>query len=349
MSDSPAPQATLAFVGCAHIHTPGFINAIKKRSGAVRVKSVWDHDEARAKMRADELPGATVQTDLDAILSDGEITGVVVCTETNRHADVVVPIAQAKKHLFVEKPLGFAADDAFQMARAINEAGVLFQTGYFMRGDSKTIFLRRQIEAGAFGKITRIRGSNCHGGALGRWFDTDWRWMTDKTQSGVGAFGDLGTHSLDILLWLMDAYEGGSAVEKATALLNNGTGAYGDCDETGEGLLQFENGVIGTLAAAWDDVANPVTLQISGTEGNAAVINGQLYFTSKHVEGADGKTPWEHLPSSVPGGFEAFLTAVSGQRDTVLVTPDEAATRSAVMEALYEGAAQNAWVAPKKA
>ena len=349
MSDLPVPDAVLALVGCAHIHTPGFINAIKKRNGSVLVKSVWDHDTARAQKRADELHGATVQTDLSAILDDPEISGVIVCTETNRHEEVVLPAARAKKHLFVEKPLGFASRDAWAMASAINEAGVIFQTGYFQRGDAKNVYLHRQVGAGAFGKITRIRGSNCHGGALGHWFDTEWRWMTDLKQSGVGAFGDLGTHSLDILLWLMDASEGGGVVEKATALLNVGTNAYDGCDETGEGLLQFESGVIGSLAASWDDVANPVSLLISGTEGCAAIINGELFFTSKNVDGADGKTPWTHLPSSVPAGFEAYLNAVCGQRDAVLVTPGEAATRSAVMEALYEGAKSGAWISPKRA
>jgi len=43
-------MATLALVGCAHIHTPGFIKDIQKRN-EVKVKSVWDHDAGRAKKR----------------------------------------------------------------------------------------------------------------------------------------------------------------------------------------------------------------------------------------------------------------------------------------------------------
>jgi predicted dehydrogenase len=49
------------------------------------------------------------------------------------------------------------------------------------------------------GKITRARGSNCHSGSLGGWFDKEYRWMADPKIAGVGAFGDLGTHKLDIL------------------------------------------------------------------------------------------------------------------------------------------------------
>lgn len=332
-------MTTVAFVGCAHIHTPGFIQLVNSRP-EIQCKSVWDHDAARAEKRAAEM-GAQVVSDVAAIYADPEIEAVIVCTETNLHESVVLPAAAAKKHLFIEKPLGFGASDAAKMADAIESAGVIYQTGYFMRGDANHIFLKQQIEAGAFGKITRVRGSNCHSGALGRWFDTEWRWMTDPKQSGVGAFGDLGTHSLDILLWLM------GDVTQVTAQIDNGTGAYEGCDETGEGLLRFANGAIGTLAAAWDDVANPVSLLISGTEGHAAVLNGQLYFQSSHVPNADGKSPWTDLPASKPAGFEAFLDAISGKKDVALVGVREAAYRNSVMEALYEGAHMGIWVKPK--
>ena len=166
--------------------------------------------------------------------------------------------------------------------------------------------------------------------------------MADPKIAGVGAFGDLGAHMLDILLWLV------GDVSEATAQLDPGTGAYDGCDETGEGLLRFTNGTIGTLAAAWDDVADPVTLQICGTEGHAVIINGDLYFKSRQVDGADGKAPWTALPPAKPASLEAFLDAVEG-KDAALVTVREAATRSTVMEALYTGAQNGVWVAPKTA
>lgn len=334
---------TVAFVGAAHIHTPGFVGNISKRDN-VSCKWVYDYDKARAEKYAAPLQGATATDDFNAILHDDSVQAIIVCTETDRHEQVVLPAAEAKKHLFVEKPLGFAGADAYRMADAIEKAGVLYSTGYFQRGDSKNRFVKQQIEAGAFGKITRVRGSNCHSGALGRWFDTEWRWMADPKIAGVGAFGDLGTHSLDILLWLM------GDVTSVTAQLDPGTNAYDGCDETGEGLLRFANGAIGTLAAAWDDVDNPVSLLVSGTEGHAAVINGRLHFKSSKVEGMDGSQPLRNaeLPGPESGGLDAFLDAALGKPAT-LVGAHEAAYRSAVMEALYTGARESRWVAPVKA
>lgn len=331
-------MTTIAIVGCAHIHIGGFVHTINSRPD-IHCKTVWDHDPARAEKRAAVL-GAAVADSYEAIYADPEIEAVVICTETNLHEQVVLPAAAAKKNLFVEKPLGFGSADAYKMAAAIEAAGVIYGTGFFMRGYPSHLFLKEQVKNGAFGKITRMRGSNCHNGALGHWFDTDWRWMADPKIAGVGAFGDLGAHMLDILIWVS-----GDDATEVTAQLDSGTGAYDGCDETGEALIRFRSGMIGTLAAAWDDVADPVTLLISGTEGHAVIINDDLYFKSSHVEGADGKTPWTALPPALPASLDAFLDAITGQ-EAALVAVQEAADRSAVMEAIYDGARESKWAKP---
>jgi predicted dehydrogenase len=340
-------MTTIAFLGVSHIHIGGFTHMIKSRSD-IKVKSVWDPNPARAKHWAEQLK-ATVVPNEQAVYGDAEVTAVAICSETILHAKLVEGVAAAKKHLFVEKPLGMAAADAYAMADAIERAGVIFQTGYFQRGAGNIQFLKTQVDKGAFGKITRVRGSNCHSGALGGWFDAkpndvanEWLWMTDTKQSGVGAFGDLGTHSLDILIWLF------GDVATATAQLDNGTNRYG-CDEAGEGLIRFKSGIIGTLAASWDDTKDPMSYQITGTEGHAAVINGKLYFSTKADAKYDGKEPVAEadMPKSLPHAFDLWLEAIGGKRDLPLVKPREAAYRSAVMEAMYAGAKNGTWEKPE--
>jgi predicted dehydrogenase len=335
----------MAFVGCAHIHTPSFVNLLKGRPD-VKVKYVWDHNPAVAERRAKDL-GSEPVSNPNAVWADPAVQAVVICSETNRHLELVSAGAKAKKHLFVEKPLGITAKESYEMADAIEESGLLFTTGYFMRTEPRHLFLKEQIAKGSFGKITRIRGSNCHTGSLGGWFDEkpdnpaeSWRWMADPKQAGVGAFGDLGTHSLDIMMWLL------GDVESITADINVITGRYGECDESGEALMKFKNGAAGTLAAGWVDVMDPVTLQISGTEGHAAIVNGQLYFKSAKVDGADGRRPWTILPEAPRLPLHQFVDAVSGKPGQPLVTPREAAARVSVMEAAYLGAKARTWVKP---
>jgi predicted dehydrogenase len=328
----------VALVGCAHIHTPSYVDILKKRSD-VKVKCVWDHDHARAEKNAAQF-GCPVVDDLKTIWSDPEIKAVVICSETNRHRELALAAAEAKKHMFAEKPLGFTSEDSKAMADAIEKAGVLFTTGYFMRTDPSILFLKEQVEKENFGKITRVRASNCHNGSLGHWFDTDWRWMADPKVAGVGAFGDLGTHKLDILMWMF------GDVDAITADIKVVTGNYGDCDESGEALMKFKNGITGTLGAGWVDVADPVTMLISGTEGHAHIDNGRLFFASQKVQGADGRRPWTDLPPPLPRPMEQFLDAVGGKPGVPLVTPKEAAARVSVMEAAYKGARGQVWAKP---
>lgn len=333
-------MSTTALIGCAHIHTPGFVKRMNDRPD-VSVKYVWDHDADRAEKRAAELGAARV-AELSEIWTDPEVTSVVICSETKLHENLVKYAAAAKKHLFVEKPLGMAAKDAYEMARVIDEAGVLFQTGYFMRGNPIHLFLRERIQKGSFGKITRLRHTNFHSGSLGDWFTPEWLWMTRLDEAGVGAFGDLGTHSLDIMMWLL------GDVERVTAEVAAVTGRYGDLDETGEALIRFTSGIIGSLGGGWVDVAHPVSVILSGTEGHAYVVNrDQLYFKSQHVEGADGESPWVDLPEGWPHAFELFFDAVNGKEGVSLVTPQEAAARSAVMEAMYKAASEHTWITPQ--
>ncbi len=336
-----AEVVPVALVGCGHIHTPGFVKRLQARTD-VRVVAVWDHDAARAARYAGELNAPT--RDLDVIWADATISAVIITAETNRHRELIGATVAAGKDLFVEKPLGMDAAEAYAMARAIEAAGVHFQTGFFMRGNPVYRFLRDELRAGHFGALTRVRASNCHAGVFRGFFDGEYRWMADPALAGVGAYGDLGAHALDLLCWLL-----GTAVISVTAQVRSATDRFDGCDEYGEGLLVFEGNVLATLAAGWVDVANPVTLELCGTEGHATVVDRQLWYQSAHVPDADGMAPWTALPPELPHAFELFLDTITGQPDAPLVTPREAAYGCAVMAACYEAARSQTWIAPRQA
>jgi len=335
-------KVTLALVGCAHIHTPGFVRLLNECAD-VRVKWAWDEDPARVAKWGGALSAETARS-ADVVFADPEVQGVIICSETNRHGALVAGAARAKKHMFVEKPLAATGPESRQMADTIEKAGVLFTTGYFMRTDPKHIILREWVKKGAFGKITRASAWNCHSGSLGGWFDEKpgnvaetWRWMADPKIAGVGAFGDMGTHSLDVLMWLL------GDVESANADIRVVTGRYGDCDETGTALLRFAGGFVATLSAGWVDIANPVTLQIGGTEGHAVIVQDKLLFQSKQVPGSSLNAPVEGLPQGPKPPLRQFVDAVAGVEGQPLVTPREAAARVAVMEAAYASARAGQW------
>ncbi len=92
---------TLALVGGAHIHTPGFVKRLQ--SSDVRVRKVWDHEPARAQHWATEL-GAETAASADAIWGDAEIAAVIICSETDRHESLTK--AAAQRQAYVRRAVG---------------------------------------------------------------------------------------------------------------------------------------------------------------------------------------------------------------------------------------------------
>ncbi len=330
-------MSQIAFVGCAHVHTHSFAQAAYY-DDAVSVDAVWDHNAARAKEYG-EMFETKVVDDPAKIAANEEIEAVVICSETRRHKELAIQMAKAGKHLFIEKPLGLNAADAWAICDAVEKAGVMFQTGFYERGEPAHRFVREQIAAGTFGKVTRVRHSYCNSAVLEGMFDEEFAWMIDPKEAGGGGFADVGAHALDILMWLM------GDVESVTATVGKATDGSGG-DEFGEGMIRFKNGAVGTIGASWVDVSQPIGLVVDGTEGHAHVVDNRLYVKSEHLEGATGAKPWTDLPKHAPHAFSHFLAAVGGEANVPLVTVREAAQRGAVMEAMYRGAKEGKWVEP---
>jgi len=327
----------LAMVGGAHIHAPNFANRMAD-AGNVNTLYVWDPDQEVAEERQ-QVTGGEIADSPDQIFNDPDVDGVVICSQTNLHADLVPDAASAGKHLFVEKPVGLNGSEAAQIASAVEQAEVLFQTGYFMRSSGVNRHIRSLLQEGTLGDITRLRLSNVHSGAIGGWFDTDWFWMTDTEQAGVGAFGDLGSHVMDLLLWFME----GDTPTACTGYVNEVLEKYPTSDEYGEGMVRFESGAVATIAGGWVDHANPNQIEISGTGGHLRVTNGELFVTAPDSN-MDGSEPVTDLPKDLKHPIELFFDAVAGESNVPLISADEAADVNRLITEIYNAHEQETWV-----
>ena len=119
-------------------------------------------DEAAQMLEGMGVPAPRLTADYRDIVNDPTIDAVVITSETNRHQELTTLMANAGKHLFVEKPLGFAAADAKELAQLIRSKGIIFQTGYFLRGLGAIRQIKKLADEGKFGTITRMRFCNCH-------------------------------------------------------------------------------------------------------------------------------------------------------------------------------------------
>lgn len=332
---------TTAFVGTAHIHMNDFVRRLLARKDDIAVTRIYDHDAARGQSYAAKFDGAAFTDDPQAIFADPNIQSVVICSETVHHKGLVLAAANAGKHIFCEKPLGLGQADADEMAQAIRDANVTFQTGFFMRSNPIHQFVKREVQAGHLGKLTRVRYSNCHEAALAGWFDTDYRWLTDARLAGGGALLDLGAHVLDLILSTYPQTEG--EVVGLRGMVGSRGGRYGsEIDEYGSAVLQFASGMIAELEASWADPKLRSPLEVHGTEGEISAQGSTVTYYSKHVDGYAEPTVVADLPPAAPHAFELFWEALLGHALPVaLVGVDEAAQGSRVMEALYASAGRS--------
>ena len=338
-----------ALLGASHIHTPGFSEIMGARSD-VEVVAVWDPDPAISQKYADKFHCRSM-SEVSSLLNIPDLDAVVVLSQTNLHQSLVLQTAEAKKHCFVEKPLAMGLADGKKMKQALEEANVIFQTGYFKRYLPEHRFLRQLMKECRFGKISRVRLDFGTTAIFNDIFHSDWLWMTDPARAGVGAFGDLGTHLLDLLLYLMDDL---AELEAVTAVFTRPLKKYPDCEECGEALLRFDNGTLASIAAGWLDWVEPTSLIISGTGGHAQIrgtagtphhdTQNDLFLLIKDMPGADGKQPWTDLPEVMPSPLDLFMNAVVRNHTEPLISVREAANRSYVMEAINKAAAEQRWV-----
>ncbi len=329
----------IAILGAAHMHAQSVAGYVRQRPG-VELRWVWDWLPDRGQALADACE-AQATSDLARVLEDPQVRAVMIFSETSRHDELIEAALAAGRHLYVDKPLAITAGRAWHLASCIADSGLLFSSGFVLRRRPHHLLLKRLVQEGALGRITRISHANGHTGALRGWFDHPHpQWFTDDRPAGGGGFLDEGTHSADLVMWVL-----GRQPVRVTAMVGNATGRYPDSEEFGQGLMAFDDGAIAHISGSWVDAAKAVTLEICGTQGAAVVMGDrELYLTTPHLEGADGRSPWRELPPGLPHPQAVFLDALMGDADASCVAVQDAAAAAAVMATMMQAASQRQWL-----
>ena len=93
---------------------------------------VVDIDQARAQKIAD-LYKAKAFTDYNLLLKNEAVDIVSIATPDHLHRDPVIAALNAKKHIFLEKPIATTAADSREIAEASTKAGVTMMINYSQR------------------------------------------------------------------------------------------------------------------------------------------------------------------------------------------------------------------------
>ncbi|MCQ5146543.1 Gfo/Idh/MocA family protein, partial [Enterocloster bolteae] len=118
------------------------------------------------------------------------------------HCPITVAAFEAGKHVLCEKPMAATTEDAQQMVDAWKKSGKKFTIGYQNRFRKDTQMLHEACQAGDLGEIYFAKAH-----AVRRRTVPTWGVFPDKSKQGGGPLIDIGTHALDITLWMIDNYE----------------------------------------------------------------------------------------------------------------------------------------------
>lgn len=132
----------------------------------------------------------------------GDRVDVVSVTAPNAvHREIGVAVAEAGRHLWIEKPVGLSADDAIAVRDAVAAAGVVGCVGFNYRAVPAVAEAARLIAAGAIGTPTHARIALLTDYAAHPGSPLSWRFEPER--GGHGVLGDLASHGVDLARYLL--------------------------------------------------------------------------------------------------------------------------------------------------
>lgn len=288
------------FMGKAHSHAyrdlPMFFPQVPKPV----MKLICGRDEAGVKQAAEQFGWEGYITDWRELLKRDDIDLIDINAPSDAHKEIAIAAARAGKHLFCEKPLALTLEDAREMLREAEKAGVKHMVGFNYRFAPAVQLAKKLVADGRLGQIYHFRA----------WFLQDWIvdpdfplvWRLQKEVAGSGSHGDLGAHLIDLAHYLVgdiDEVIGMSETfvkERPLPTTMTGLSAKGSkdaprgavtVDDATLFLARFASGALGSFEATRFAPGHRCTnsFEINGSLGSVKfdferMNELQVYFTS---------------------------------------------------------------------
>lgn len=344
----------VGIIGCGGIANAKHMPAIKA-AGYAEMAAFCDLIEERAQIAAVEYGSDTAKvfTDYKELLRE-ELDAVYVCTPNRSHAVITVDALCTGKHVMCEKPMALNYKEACSMMEAARETGKILTIAYQNRYRQDSQYLKRECEDGVLGDIYFAKAK-----AVRRRAVPTWGVFLNEEEQGGGPLIDIGTHALDLTLWMMDNYKPKYAVGTTYHKLNNQTdtgNAFGTwkpeeftVEDSAFGFVVMEDGATIMLEASWAlntlDVREAQT-ELSGTKAGADMADGLRINGVRHnkqyvarpalsAEGVaffDSSDPEPEVCEQI-----VFSKAILGEGE-LTVLPEQAAVVTRILDAIYESA-----------
>jgi predicted dehydrogenase len=271
---------------------------------------------------------------IDALLADPEIDVVTVLTPSGMHAEHAIAVANAGKHVVVEKPMALRLEDADAMIAACDRAGVKLFVVKQNRLNVPVVKAREALDAGRFGKLVlgtvRVRWRRDQS-----YYDQD-SWRGTWAQDG-GVLSNQASHHVDLLEWFMGDVVSVNARASRTLVDI-------EAEDTAIATLQFANGALGIVEAT--NAARPRDLEgslsILGSGGTVVVggfaVNRMETWDFVHsmpgdetvlkdfsvnppnVYGYGHQAYYDHVIDCLKNNSAALVDGLEGRRSLELIT-----------------------------
>jgi predicted dehydrogenase len=359
----------------------GFIGRVHARAarlaGATLV-GVSASSAERARVAAVELGAQRWFASSEALVADGAVEVVHVCTPNHLHAPLAERALAAGKHVVCEKPLATREGDAARLAAAAERAGVVAAVPFVYRYYPTVREARARVQAGQTGQVRLV-----HGCYLQDWLASpaDDNWRVDAALGGPSrAFADIGSHWCDLAEWVTGQRITRLSARVVTTVPKRarqphrqafaGAGGGGaervvSTEDAATVLLETDRGAIGTLVVSqvspgrknrlWleldgeqealvFDQERPEVLWVGSRSGPRLVLRDPASLSS-------AARPYATLPGGHPQGyhdcFDAFVAdtyaAIRGQDPDGLPRFGDGLRAVRITQAVLESAATQRW------
>ncbi|WOT32784.1 Gfo/Idh/MocA family protein [Streptomyces coeruleorubidus] len=163
--------------------------------------TVAEEVPGRAEEAAAQFGFASTTRDWREVVADPRIKAVSITAPNFLHREIGVAMAEAGKHIWIEKPVGLTAGDARAVANAVAQAGVQGAVGFNYRNAPAVEAARELIASGEIGAVTHVRIRLFSDYAAHPEGALTWRY--ERERGGSGVLGDLASHGTDLARHLL--------------------------------------------------------------------------------------------------------------------------------------------------
>lgn len=182
-------------IGTVHLQTVLACDDVDR----VLVADIVDENRERALA----LGATRAYEEYEELLATGEPDVVVVALPPFLHAEATIAAVESGCHVFVEKPFARDPDEAEEMIRAADRAGVSLGVDHTSRYRPEVRRVKERYDEGSIGHVPTCSIWRFNNGPFSAppARETPAGWQLDPEATGGGALLDLGVHLFDVLEW----------------------------------------------------------------------------------------------------------------------------------------------------